>query len=616
MSSFGYNNKLLRIDLSTEKIITEPIDDDTLKKFIGGTGLGAKYLYDEVRSGTSWESPENRIIIATGPLTGSIVGGTGTIAVVTKGPMTNSAVDTQANGFMGAFLKLSGFDALIIQGVSEKWKYLYISQDNVEIRNASHILEKDTWETENSIKQELGFKKELVSVFGIGPAGEKLVRFSALVGDQGHVASKGGVGAVFGSKKLKAIAVKRGNKKINYSNDEKLKDASLNLYMNVMKTVAADFSKWGTQSGFVNYAKIGWLPVKNYANENGFPIDKAEKLSGQYTRNHFEHKIKTCWACKIAHNRFVKLNKGIYENEWIEEPEYEAVAGFGPQILLDDPVSVFELATLADRLGLDANESGWMLGFIMECYEKGILKSQDLDGIKAEWSNPDSAKKLLMKIAYREGLGNVFAEGVKIASEKLGEVAKNIGIYTLKGVVPRGHDHRNRWYELFDNCMTNTSTLEAQGGSVVGELMGLEKIENKFSSDIARMNAKYNGWHIFENSLVICRFNTMGLYKPLLEAFNASTGWKFELDDIFKFGKRIINLLRVFNFKHGYNPDLEKPSPRYGSVPKYGIGKGMNIMEKLDEMTKIYRQEMGWDPDTGLPLEKTLKELGLDFVNL
>ncbi|MEM0150648.1 MAG: aldehyde ferredoxin oxidoreductase C-terminal domain-containing protein [Thermoplasmata archaeon] len=616
MENFGYHNKILRIDLTNEKIVSESIGDDILKKFVGGTGLGAKYLYEEVLPGTSWDSPENRIIIALGPLSGSIVGGTGSIAIVTKGPMTDGAVDTQANGFMGAFLKFAGYDGMIIMGRAEKWKYLFVSQDYVDIKNAEHLLSMDTYQTEDAIKIEIGGKKELLSVFSIGPAGERLVKFSALIGDRGHVASKGGVGAVFGSKKLKAIVVKRGEKLVNYKDPERLKSASLNLYNQVMKTVSADFSKWGTQSGFVNYAKIGWLPVKNYNNVDAFPLNMAEKLSGQYTRTHFEHKIKTCWGCRIAHNRYVKLSDGDYKNEWIEEPEYEAVAAFGPQILVDDPKSVFEIATLVDKLGLDANESGWMLGFIMECYEKGILKIQDLGGINAEWSNAESAKKLLIKIVNREGMGNLFAEGVKAASMALGTEAKNIGIYTLKGVVPRGHDHRNRWYELFDNCMTNTSTLESQGGSLAGELMGFEKIENKLSVDIARMNARYNGWHIFENSLVICRFNTMGLYNPLLEAVNATTGWDLKPEDIFTIGKRTINLLRVFNFKHGYDPNLEKPSPRYGSIPKFGIGKDLSFMDNLDKMTRIYRQEMGWDIETGKPLPQTLKDLGLDFIKL
>ncbi|MEM3828785.1 MAG: aldehyde ferredoxin oxidoreductase N-terminal domain-containing protein, partial [Conexivisphaerales archaeon] len=346
MEIYGYNKKILRVNLTNEKIAVENIDENTIKNFIGGTGFGAKYLYDEVSPGTSWDSPENRIIIGVGPLSGSIVGGTGTIAIVTKGPMTNMAVDTQANGFMGAFLKMSGFDGVIIQGKGDTWKYLYISEDEVNLRKANEYLGLDTWETEDRLKNELKEKNESLSVFSIGPSGENLVRFSALVGDHGHVASKGGIGAVFGSKKLKAIVTKRGNIKIEYWDSKKLKDASNKLYEGVMKTAVANFSKWGTQAGFVDYAKLGWLPVKNYSNENNFELDKAEKLSGQYTRATFEHRIKTCWACRIAHNRYVKLKEGIYKDKWVEEPEYESVAEFGPQILLDKPNEIFEIANL------------------------------------------------------------------------------------------------------------------------------------------------------------------------------------------------------------------------------------------------------------------------------
>jgi len=614
MTMYGYHGRILRVNLSNGQIAINKLDEEDLKKYVGGTGIGAKFLYEEVPPGVEWFHPENRIIIGVGPLNATIVSGTGTFTIVTKGPMTNGAVDTQANGFFGAFLKLCGFDGIIIQGQAEKWCYLHIYDGGAELLNANHLIGKDTWETEEAIKKELNYRKTRTSVYSIGPAGERLVRYAAFVGDHGHVASKGGVGAVFGSKKLKAIAVEMGENKVPIKDNQALIEASNELYKSVMNTEVAIFQKWGVHGLMLNYARAGLLPIKNYTT-SVFPEELAEKLSGQYMRTHFEHKIKTCWACKIAHNRYTKVTEGPYKGFEGEEPDYEPVAGFGPQIGNTDPGATVMLTNLADRLGLDSNEASWVLGFVMECYEKGILRKEDLDGLEARWGDVEVAKKILIKIAKREGVGNLLAEGTKYVAQKIGGEAVNIGIFTWKGSTPRSHDHRARWSELLDTCTSNTSTIEATGGRPVGALLGIERLSNLFSpEDIARMNAKYNGWHIFENSLVICRFNTFGQYKALIKAVNAVTGWSLTLDDILTIGKRIVNLLRAFNIRHGLNPELEKPSPRYGSTPIDGPVAGIGIMPHFEKMLKIYRAEMGWDIESGKPLPETLRKLGLDFV--
>lgn len=615
---YGYWGNALKVDLSTQNIETTRINDEDIRKYVGGVGFGAKILYEEVPPGVQWNDPENRIIIATGPLNGTSFTGSGTFSLVTKAPMTNLAVDTQANGFLGAFLKLSGFDCVVIHGQAEKWKYLFIEEGRAELKDASHLVGKDTFEAEISIKKEIkreyGYPEEGLSVYSIGPAGERLVRFAVLVGDQGHVCSKGGNGAVFGSKKLKAIAVARGHLRVPVKDDQRAAEAFKKHWEALQSDPAAMQTKeWGTGGWVRGYAKSGLLPVKNYQT-SVFPMELAEKLTSQYMREHFEHKVKTCWACAIAHNRYIKITEGPYKGvEW-EEPEYEVIAAFGPQIWQADPGAVAMLGELVDKLGLDANESGWLLGFIMECYEKGILKREFLDGIEANWGDVEASKKLLIKTAMREGVGDILAEGVKRTAERIGGEALNIGIYTLKGTTPRGHDHRNRWPELLDNCTTNTSTIEAQAGIPITRLLGVGDLNAFDPEEVAKTNAKYNGWHIFENSLVVCRFCVRAQYKTLLDSVNAVTGWSLSLDDALTIGKRTVNLLRAFNIRHGLDPNSERPSPRYGSTPKDGPAAGIGIMEHFEKMLSIYRKEMGWDEETGKPLPETLRRYGLDFL--
>jgi aldehyde:ferredoxin oxidoreductase len=616
--TYGYWGNALRVDLTAQQTNTTKINEDDLRKYVGGVGLGAKILYEEVPPGVQWDDPENRIIIATGPLNGTAFMGSGTFSLVTKGPMTNLAVDTQANGFLGAFLKLSGCDCIIIHGQAEEWKYLFVKDGEAELKDAKHLVGRDTFETERLIKKEIkeeyGHLEENLSVYGIGIAGEKRVRFAVLVGDQGHICSKGGNGAVFGSKKLKAIAVARGQLKVPVKDEQATTEAIRKHWEALQKDPAAMQTKeWGTGGWVRAYAKSGLLPVKNYT-MSVFPAELAEKLTSQYMRERFEHRVKTCWTCAIAHNRYTKVTEGPYKGvEW-EEPEYEVIAAFGPQIWQTDAGAIVMLGELVDKLGLDANESGWLLGFIMECYEKGLLRKEDLDGIEANWGDVEAAKKLLIKTAMREGAGDMLAEGVKRVAGRIGGEALKIGVYTLKGTTPRGHDHRNRWPELLDNCTTNTSTIEAQAGIPITKLLGVGDLNMFNPEEVAKTNAKYNGWHIFENSLVVCRFCVRAQYRTLLDAINAITGWSLTLDDAIAIGKRTVNLLRAFNIRHGIDPKSERPSPRYGSTPKDGPAAGVGIMEHFERMLSIYRKEMGWDEETGKPLPETLNRYGLGFL--
>jgi aldehyde:ferredoxin oxidoreductase len=604
----GYVGKILRVDLSSGKMDAEQLKDETLEKWVGGVGLAAEYLYKEVPPSVKWSDPENRLIWATGPLAGTEVSGAATFTVVTKGPMTNLAGASQANGFFGAYLKFSGYDGIIFQGASPRLVYLCIKGGKAEIRDARHLAGKDVWETEDLLREELGVKEKDVSIFGIGPAGENKAFFSAIVGDRGHVAAHNGVGAVMGAKNLKAIVTYKGRRNFKVHDTERLKEKNKELF----EAVKRDFEwmyKWGTGGGFSGIYASGALPTKNYTT-NIYP--EHEKMNGQYLRTNFKVRSTPCYRCRVAHVKEVTVTEGPYKGFVGEEPEYEQLAAWGPMIGNTDLGAVVMLTKEVDRLGLDCNEAAWCIGWAMECYEKGVFTKEDTDGLDLTWGNVEAVKTLLDRIAKREGyLGGLLADGVMRASRRIGGEAADWAVYAQKGASPRGHDHRGRWHEMFDTCMSNTSTIESTWAGVHPQFVDLPPVTDAFShEEVSTLNAKFSGIRQFDDCLGTCRLATP-LPKFALECFNAVTGLSWTLDDAFTVGRRVINLLRVFNFKHGMRAEDEMPSKRYGSVPVDGAAEGKDILAKWPQMKENYYQIMGWDKTTGKPLPETLERLGL-----
>ena len=606
----GYAGQLLRVDLSTGTMRSEALDEATARKWVGGVGLGAKYLYEEVPPGVEWADPANRLVWATGPLAGSGVFGAATFNVVTKGPMTGMAASAQANGFFGAYLKSSGFDGIIFQGVAPRLSYLLIREGRAELRDAAHLAGTDAWEMETQLRQELRVREREVSIFGVGPAAEHRVRYAAIVGDRGHLAAHGGVGAVMAAKNLKAVVVAKGAGAFVVDNPEGLKAANRELF-EVAKTWGPPFQKWGTGGGFsANYA-VGSLPVRNLTT-NLFP--NHERMNGQYIRTHYDIRRQPCHKCPVAHVVEVTVTEGPHTGFVGEEPEYECLAGWGPLIGNEELGGTVVLTREADRLGMDCNEASWTIAWAMECYEKGVFTKVHTDGLDLTWGNVEAVKALLGRIARREGyLGNLLADGVMRAAQAVGGAAADWAVHTMKGASPRGHDHRGggRWSELFDTCMTNTSTIESTFGGVKPQLVDLPPVADPFDhAEVSAMNARFNGIRQFDDCLGICRLASPDP-KRVLTCFNAVTGWDWGLAEAITVGRRIVNQLRVFNLRHGMRPEDERPSKRYGSIPVDGPARGKNIMERWPLMVETYYRHMGWDPQTGRPLPETLAQLGL-----
>ena len=608
----GYAGRFLRVDLTEERLSDETFGEAMLRKYLGGTSLGARILYDEVPPGVDWSDTGNRFIIASGPLGGTRIPGSGSFSVVTKGALTGGATSSQANGFFGTYLRFSGYDGIIVQGKAKRWLYLYLHDGTAELRDASHLQGKDSWETEEQVKQELGKQKHELSVFSIGPAGENLVRLAGITGDEGHVAAHNGLGAIMGSKKLKAVAAARSGGGVKIHDAAALSATAREILDFIKNDKAANHTyTWGTSMGYSGAERGGWLPVKNYTT-NLFP--EHERFMGREIRSRYEIKRNPCWTCQSSHCHIMKVTDGPYAGYVGEEPEYEQWAAWGAVIGNTEPGAAVMLSNEVDRLGMDTNEAGWLIGLVMECYQKGILTKKDTDGLEMTWGNAEAARAMLRKIALRQGFGDILAEGIMRAARRLGGEVPNMAIHTMKGNTPRGHDHRALWYEMFDTCVSNCGTIEAHRAFRMDQL-GLPAVTDQFSPEqVSTSVAKTKGAMQFEDSLVTCRFNTNSQLGLMAKAVSAATGWDFTVEEGMQVGRRAINLMRAFNIRHGLTPELDAPSLRYGSTPVDGPAKGKSIMPHWDWMRRNYYQLMGWDATTSKPLPETLRALGLEDV--
>src|SRR5262245_49747439 len=609
----GYAGKLLRVDLGARRVWTQPWGPDEMREYLGGVGLGAKILYDEVGPKVEWDHPDNRLIMATGPLAGLPVWGTGGLTVVTRGALTGGATSTQANGFFGAALKYSGYDAIVIQGRADALSYLYINDDTVEIRDASHLAGKDTWEMQQALESEHGLSGHRMSVYGIGPAGENLVRFAAIHGDYGHVASKNGCGAVMGSKKLKAVCIVRGTKSLSPRDPRGLVQAADDIAHDLKTDPSTStLYNWGTLPGVLNLSKLGVLPIKNYTtNVTGVDMSEWEAVK---LREGFDHRGHQCNACGMRHCHIQVIRKGPRAGERVDEPEYEGWSGAGWTIGLTDKESITWLNTRIDRACVDVNEFGWVCGWVMECMDKGYLTEEQV-GFRLTFGDVEGAYRLLQMISHRQGFGDVLAEGVKRASERVGGEAARCAVYTKKGASPRGHDHRGRWDEMLDTCTSSNGTMESANPTFPTEVGQPARIQPFDGEQVARLTGGILGRRHFEDSLGGCSFTFRTRIENLARALSAATGWTYQLDDALRFGRRTAAILRAFNLRCGIGPEVEYPSERYGSQPVDGPAKDHNVMSQWERMLDVWYETVGYDRKTGKPRPDTLKKLDLDWLS-
>jgi aldehyde:ferredoxin oxidoreductase len=608
----GCMGKFLRVDLTTGTITKEQLDPQMMRKYVGGVGIGTRILYDEVPPSVQPFDPENRLIFASGPLGGTRIPGSGTYAVVTKGPLTNLLGAAQSNGYFGARLRFSGYDGIIVQGASPEWVYLWIHDGEAELRSADHLLGLDTYEADDRLKEELGGRA--VGVACIGPAGEHMVRYAAVFNDHGHLASTNGPGAVMGSKKLKAIAAS-GPAGVKAADPDRLTSLRDDWQKRAEQGPFGQiFNSLGTLGMFSMLIMRGMAPVKNYTT-NLFP--EHAKIDGSYIYQHFEHRKRPCWACSLTHSSVITVTEGSHAGYVAGEPDFEAQASWSSLVGNADPGAMLWLADIVDRLGLDTKEAGFTVGMAMECYNEGLIGLEQTDGLDLTWGNTEAVEQLLNNIAHRRGFGDVLAEGTMRAARHIGGDAPNRAVYIKNGISPHTHDDRGHWGLGFIQIIGDTGSVVSLPPDMypVPDMGYLQPIKIHDAEELSKATAKCGALHQFTDSLGLCLFTANVGLDLLTEGVSASTGWDFTPQEALDAGERIVNLQRAYSIRHGVTPDTHDTiSPRLASAPVDGPMKGVSVGPVLPQLRRDYYRLKGWDEDTSKPLPETLQRLGLEDV--
>ncbi|WP_422443944.1 aldehyde ferredoxin oxidoreductase family protein [Thermoanaerobacterium sp. DL9XJH110] len=608
----AYTGQQLRVNLTTGEIKKEPVNLDWLEKYIGGTGYGIRILYEELPEFTDPFHPDNRLIFATGPMTGSGAPGSGNYSIVTKSPLSGFAVSAQSNGHFGPHLKRAGYDFLIFYGSADHPVYLAIEDGEVRLLDASDLAGKETFETEEILVKRHSGQGINAKVACIGPAGENRVRFAGIFNCRGHVAASGGVGAVMGSKNLKAVVVSGKNRYRLGDNRSK--------FVKLIKEWVEDIKSHGTgkvidtlgSAGlFSSYYSLGWVPVKNLTTNE---YDAVDKMDGIYLRKKFPALRNSCYGCPLDHCKRMTVTEGPYKGNIFEEPEYEDLAGWGPNIGVKDPGTAMKITDFTDRLGMDLKEATFIVSLIMECYEKGLLDKTRLDGLTMEWGNAENVMKLLWKIAHREGVGQYIADGIVSTARWIGGDALNRAVYVKRGYAPHVHDLRTRWGTIFTQAVSQMGSQ--QGIDLTDKAspdIGITEPVGFSLEGIPRAEAISSCKRQFEDCLGLCFYTCRGKKGMVtqLEALNIVTGWNIDIDGALEIGERVINLLRLFNIKNGHTKEDDSVSYRLLEPPVDGPNRGKSLKkDAFEKMLAIYYETMGWNEE-GVPLPQTLKRLGL-----
>jgi len=609
MKNHGYFGKILWVDLSKESFREESLSEDHYRQYLGGYGLATKLLYENMPAKTDPLGPEAIFGFFPGLLTGGIAPLTGRYMVAGKSPLTGTWGNANSGGYFGAEIKKCGYDAILIKGMSEIPKYIAILDGEKQIIDASSLWGLDTVQTENNLIEKHGN----VKIASIGQSGENLSLISGIVNDKGRIAGRSGFGAVMGSKKLKAVVLK-GNKEISVANKEDLNKFTRDFNNAINTSTSADLQSWkmlGTTAFNIASAEVGDSPIKNWGGnvKDDFPDDKLKKLSGVEIVK-YNQKPFGCFTCPVRCGAISKVPEaGIEESH---RPEYETCASFGHLLLNDDVVSIFILNDLCNRASLDTISAGGTVAFAIECYENGILSKTDTNGLELTWGNSTVIIELVKKIINREGLGNILADGCKIASEKIGKGSEKYAIHSggqeLGMHSPKIYKHLGASYAFDPTPGRHTSAcldvaiegpmLEPNGLFEGFQLPKNYEIPGKDRYEAEKLVTGI--WQCME-SLGLCQFIIYFLKYPLIPLIKAIVGWDLTIDDLVKIGTRIQTLRQAFTLREGVDIVNNR-------LPERAIG--------VDYLTdhKGYCEKMGWNPSNGKPLKETLKKLDLDFV--
>jgi len=621
----GYAGQILRVDLSQKKVVAIPLSKKLVKDYIGGTGFCARILWDETGSDTDPLGPKNRLVFAAGPVTGTAWPTSGRFNVAAKSPLTGVWGESSAGGYWGAELKYAGYDAIIVQGRAKKPTYLWIDDDNVELKDANPLWGKTVWETEEIIKKDTG--DEDIKVASIGQAGENLVRFACIINTTYRASGRTGMGAVMGSKRLKAIAI-TGSKDVRVADLERFLDLIDDINKRIRENqFTPSVTKYGTTVLVEAMNEIGRFPTKNF--QTGvYPM--AHEISGDVLIKEYKVKDRACFCCPLACKNYLIVRSGTYVGSHGDHPEYETINSFGGRCWNHDIESILHANWLCTQYGLDTISTGSAIAFAMELWEKGIINEKDTNGIDFSWGNKETIIEMVQKIANREGFGDTLADGVKRAAEKIGKGAKEYAMH-VKGLDISAQDGRAHKSMAIAHAASVRGADHLRHCSFYDEIgfpdVIAERFGKRYIPEMAdRLSIKYKGilakgcedFGTIVNSLPMC-VGGATFWPPVMwwddvaNVYTAVTGVKTTVATLKKVADRIVNLKRAYNIRLGLRRKHDTLPNRFlKEMAPDGPCKG-HVVE-LNVMLDEYYKERGWDLETGLIPIKKLKELGLRDV--
>ncbi len=608
-----YTGRILDVDLSKREITTTQLEDEIIRKFIGGSGLAAKLFLDRVSPDVDPMSPDNVLFLMTGPLAGTGLPGSSRFTMSCKSPLTGIWGEGAGGGTFAPALKRAGYDGIAITGASAKPVYLSIVDDKVEIRDAADLWGKDVYETVDALTA-LGDGSKKPRILCIGPAGENLIKFAAVANGKDAFAARTGGGTVMGSKRLKAISV-LGTGKVEAAFPEDLKTLRKETMKKVNENIIAQsLGAMGTNMGMDVGGALGDIPTKNYS--LGDPGEIAIKVGGGVMTQHYLTRPEACEACPIGCKRVVKVDEGPFQVKEGPGPEYETAAAFGPLLMNENMPAVLKLSELANKYGVDSISCGASIAFAMECFEKGLITSDDLDGDSLRWGNVEDIFTMLDKIVLRKGFGDVLAEGTRAAARKIGKNAEEFTC-EVKGLDSPMHDGRALHGMGLAYAMSNRGACHLQHLDLALESnwcaypeIGLNGGYVGMSSEgKANVVYKCENLGMLTNACIICQFNFFALsITDLLGMMRASTGFDYDLDELMACGERIWMLKRGLNNLMGVTAADDRLPKRMLTPFKEGGAAGS--LPDMDRMLKEYYPLRGLDA-YGRPSKEKLQSLGL-----
>jgi aldehyde:ferredoxin oxidoreductase len=611
---FGYAGRLLYVDLTTGKTKTEKLPQDVAKKFIGGIGLGMYLWLSNSKAHVDALNPENPLVLAVGPLSGTMfpTGGNGH-AFISKSPVTGGVGEAVSHGTFGTEFKRAGYDAIILVGKASKPVYLWIDDDTVQVRDASNLWGKSPGETEDAIKNQVG--DLYVRVASIGLAGEKQSKLANIINDKTRAAGRTGLGAVMGSKNLKAIAV-RGTYDVAVAKPAEFMSLVEEYHERMKGPAAQKYRTLGSTENLIINNNLTCLPTRNFNNAH---FENADKISSEVLNEHFIAKIIACNSCAMRCEHEAIIREGFYTGT-MARMEYDNLWAFGPNCGVDQLNFIIKAAERCNYYGLDAQSTGVVISFVMDCYEKGILSREDLGGIDAYFGNANVLITLIDRIAKREGIGDVLADGVRAAAEKIGKNSARLAQH-IKGLEATGYDLR---------CLKTTALAAAvsfrgadynRSGAVSVDLLGkvdrlaAEKGRGKIVKDLEDL---YN----LIDSFIVCK-NAKGTFysefADLAKVYSIVTGFEVTADDMVATGERIQNLAKIINTREGLTRKDDTLPWKVMNLPIEDDGPAKGLVVTAAELKLLlddYYDARGWN-ERGLPTSFRLKELELDnYVGL